>query len=88
MEDTSIQFNLGTIDSHGGKLILQLVVEQDGSTYVNVLAFDPNDETHSGTMSALDASGYERLKQIIAETDNLIDRLKVSNPAIQLRWPY
>jgi hypothetical protein len=36
MEDTSEQFNLGTIDSHGGKLIFQLVVEQDGSTYVNI----------------------------------------------------
>jgi len=36
----------------------------------------------------LDAAAYQRLKQIVADTDNLIDRLKTSNPAIQLRWPY
>jgi len=53
MEDTSVQFNLGTIDSHGGKLIFQLVVERDGSTYLNILAFEPTDATNSGIMSAL-----------------------------------
>lgn len=88
MEDTSVQFNIGTIDSHGGKLIFQLVVERDGSTYVNVLAFDPKDDTNPGIMSALDDSAYQRLKQIVEDTDNLVQRLQASNPAIQLRWPY
>jgi lipopolysaccharide export LptBFGC system permease protein LptF len=88
MEDTSVQFNLGTIDSYGGKLIFQLVVEQDGSAYVNILAFDPNDPGNSGVMSALDASAYQRLKQIVEDTDNLVQRLQASNPAIQLRWPF
>ena len=88
MEDTSVQFNLGTIDSHGGKLIFQLVVERDGSAYLNILAFDPNDSTNLGIMSALDASAYQRLKQIVEDTDNLFNRLKAANPALQWRWPF
>jgi len=88
MEDTSVQFNLGTIDSHGGKLIFQFVVEQDGSAYLNVLAFDPSDPTNLGIMSALDASEYQKLKQIVEDTDNLFTKLKASNPALQWRWPF
>jgi len=88
MEDTSVQFNLGTVDSYGGKLIFQLVVERDGSTYLNVLAFNPDDPTNLGIMSALDASAYQRLKQIIEDTDNLFNKLKSSNAALQWRWPF
>ena len=88
MEDTSVQYNLGSIDSHGGKLIFQLIVELDGNTYLNVLAFDPNDPTSLGIMSALDAPAYQRLKQIVEDTDNLFKRLKASNPALQWRWPF
>lgn len=89
VEDTSDQYNLGTVDSVGGKLIFQLIVERDGSTYLNVLAFNPEDPdpNNLGIMSALDASAYQRLKQIIADTDNLFDKLKSSNPTLQWRWP-
>jgi hypothetical protein len=88
MEDTSDQFNLGTVDSFGGKLIFQLVVERDGSTYLNVLAFNPDDPSSLGVMSGLDASGYQKLKQIIEDTDKLFDKLKSSNAALQWRWPF
>ena len=88
MEDTSVQFNLGTVDSFGGKLIFQLVVERDGSTYLNILAFNPDDAPDLAIMSALDASGYQKLKQIIEDTDNLFDKLKSSNAALQWRWPF
>jgi hypothetical protein len=66
MEDTSVQFNLGTIDSHGGKLIFQLVVERDGSAYLNVLAFDPTEPTNLGIMSALGGSAYQRQAYMIS----------------------
>jgi hypothetical protein len=88
MEDTSVQFNLGTVDSFGGKLIFQFVVERDGSTYLNILAFNPDDPPDRAIMSALDASGYQKLKQIIEDTDNLFEKLKSSNAALQWRWPF
>ncbi len=88
IEDTSDQYNLGTVDSFGGKLIFQLIVERDGSTYLNVLAFNPDDPSDLAVMSALDASGYQKLKQIIEDTDNLFDKLKSSNAALQWRWPF
>jgi len=88
MEDTSVQFNLGTVDSYGGKLIFQLVVERDGSTYLNILAFNPDDAENLGIMSALDANAYQRLKQIIEDTDNLFAKLKSSNATLQWRWPF
>ena len=88
MEDTSVQFNLGTVDSVGGKLIFQLVVERDRSTYLNILAFNPDDPSDLAIMSALDASAYKKLKQIIEDTDNLFEKLKSSNAALQWQWPF
>ena len=52
MDDTSLQVNLGSVQSISGKLSFSFVVHETGDAHLRVYCSDPSDGRKSGVLLA------------------------------------
>jgi hypothetical protein len=88
MNDASLQFNIGSVGSRYGQLKFSFVVSNDGNAYLQIYASDPSDLRISGVLLMLDEHGYGNLKQLIAKTDQSIERLRSSGQLLKMLVSY
>ena len=88
MSDSPLQVELGTVETLIGNLRFTFVVSAEGDGHVQVYATDPSDLKKSDVVVMLDAGGYERLKAIIRETDEVIDRMIRAGRIKKMVLPY
>lgn len=88
MADAPLQVELGTVETLIGNLRFTFVVNEEGVGHVQVYASDPSDLKKNDIVVMLDAGGYERLKAIIRETDEVIDRMIRAGRIKKMTLPY
>ena len=81
--DVSVQVNLGSVESYCGQISFSIVVQNDGSGYLQLYASDPTNLRKSGVVFC-DEQGLGSLKQLVQKTDDLIRRLIAQNQMKQL----
>ena len=78
MSVTSLQFKLGSISSHYGEFRFTFIVYNNGNAHLEIYAFNPTDLRKASVFLQLAESGYQTLKQLIADTEEMIEKLKLS----------
>ncbi len=78
MQDASQQFNLGSVNSRFGQLTFTLVVSNNENAHLEIYASDPKDMRKSGVLFIFVESSYQILKDLIAKTDEAVEKLKQS----------
>jgi hypothetical protein len=86
--ETSLQIDLGTVETLLGNFQFTFVVNWEGDAHIQVYAVDPSSAGKSGVMLMLDAQGYERLKAIIKGADGVIDRMIREGRIKRMVLPY
>ncbi len=86
--DASLQFNIGSAGSRYGQLKFSFVVMNDGNAHLQIYASDPSDLRIAGVLLMLDESGYRNLKELIAKTDQSIEKLQSSGQLLKMLVSY
>jgi hypothetical protein len=76
--ETSLQVNLGAVQSLCGKLSFSFVVRDNGDAYLQIFGSDPSDGRKAGVLVTLDGAEYEKLKALIEKTDQTIEKLRAA----------
>ena len=84
MEDAFLQFNLGSVESSCGQISFSIIVQNDGSGYLQLYASDPTNLRKSGVIVFCDEQGLGSLKALVQKTDDLIGGLVAQNQMKQL----
>lgn len=85
---TSLNFNLGSIQSHSGKLSFELVVQNCGTGYLQIYASDPSNSRKSGVLLRLNMGEYQKLKHILCQVHETIDKLTTSGQILSMTVVY
>jgi hypothetical protein len=88
MQDSPLQINLGKVQTLIGELEFTFVVGQDGDAHVQVYATDPSKAGKGGVLVMLDANGYEQLKAIIRNAEDVIERMIRERRIKRMVLPY
>ena len=88
MNAVSLQFNLGSVGSNRGELKFTFVVSNNGNAHLEIYAFDRTDLRKSGVLLMLDERNYRTLKQLIADTEETIEKLKLSGQWLKTQISY
>jgi hypothetical protein len=88
MQDAPVQINLGKVQTLIGELEFTFVVERDGDAHVQVYATDPSNAGKGGVLVMLDANGYEQLKAIIRNAEDVIERMIRERRIKRMVLPY
>lgn len=86
MTDAPLQVDLGTVETLIGNLQFTFVLNPGGDAHIQVYAANPS--SAGGVTLMLDANGFERLKSIVREADNVIDRLIGEGRIKRMVLPY
>jgi hypothetical protein len=88
MQDSTLQLDLGTVETLLGNLRFTFLVSKDGDAHLEVYANDPSSAVKGGVLVMLDAGGYERLKAIVKGADGVIDRMIREGRIKRMVLPY
>jgi len=88
MEDASLQFNLGSVGGRFGELKFSFVVFDNGNAHLQIWAYDPSDMRRSGVLLQVAEYGYRTLKELLAKTDQTIEKLKASGQLLRILVSY
>ena len=75
MQGETSQTDLGAIETLIGNLQFTFVLSPEGDAHIQVYAVDPSNASKPGVMLMLDAKGLERLKAIVKNAEQVIDRM-------------
>jgi hypothetical protein len=85
MSDSPLQIALGKVETLIGELEFTFVVSGGGDAHVQVSAAGAGE---GSVLLMLDANGYEQLKAIIKNTDEVIDRMIRAGRIKRMVLPY
>ena len=88
MPDSSLQVDLGTVETLIGNLQFTFVVSTEGDAHVQVYVTDPSSASKPAVSLMLDAKGFERLKAIVKDADKVIDRMIREGRIKRMVLPY
>lgn len=86
MSNTTLQVDLGAVETLIGSLRFTFVVSGEGDAHIQVSAANPSGA--GGVMLMLDANGYEQLKAIVKGADGVIDKLIREGRIKRMVLPY
>lgn len=79
---------LGNVKTLIGNLDFTFVVNGGGDAHLQVYATDPSNAGKSGVLVMLDTNGYEQLKAIIKNADDMVDRMIRAQRINRMMQPY
>ena len=85
MPDAPLQIELGKVETLIGELEFTFIVSEGGDAHIQVSA---TDASKHGVVVMLDANGYELLKAIINNADDVIDRMIRAGRIKRMVLPY
>ena len=88
MPDSHLQIALGKVQTLIGELEFAFVVNEGGDAHIQVYATDPSKAGKTGVVVMLDGNGYEQLKAIIKNADEVIDRMIRAGRIKRMVLPY
>jgi regulatory protein YycH of two-component signal transduction system YycFG len=88
MPDSPLRIDLGTVETPIGNLRFTFIVNEEKDAHVQVYATDPLSAEKRFVFVTLDANGYEQLKAIIRDTDDLIERMSRVERIKRMALPY
>jgi hypothetical protein len=88
MPDSPLQIDVGTVETVIGNLRFSFVVNEEREAHVQVYATDPLSAEKRFVLVTLDADGYEQLKAVIRDTDDLIERMSRVERIKRMAQPY
>lgn len=86
--DASLQFRLGSVGGRFGELKFSFIVLENGNGHLQIWAFDPSDMRRSGVLLQVAEYGYRTLKQLLAKTDETIEKLRASGQLLRMAVSY
>lgn len=88
MDAASLEFNLGSVSWHFGRLNFFFIVLNNGNAYLQLFADDPSNARKSGVLLQVAEYGYRTLKQLLVKAEETIEKLKISGQLNRLALMY